>query len=174
MKERCSYPMVRTTSRTESGARITVTVEADEEEHESPGWIEEEDEDGCERQLNVLHVDDSDEFVEMAAIYLQRGNDHLNIETETNPVEALERLGDEEFDCVISDCSMPDMEMNGMEMYEEVRSEHPNLSFVFFTGTPISEFPDEIKNHEETGHMQKEIDTTQFSNLAHWITETVE
>lgn len=168
--------MVRTTSRTESGARITVSVEMDEEEHESAEWIakEDEEEDECERNLNVLHVDDSDEFVEMAAIYLQKGNDHLNIETKTDPVEALERLGEEEFDCVVSDCSMPDMEMDGMEMYEEVRSEYPNLSFVFFTGTPISEFPNEITDDEETGHMQKEIDPKQFSNLADWITETVE
>jgi len=168
--------MVRTTSRTEGGARIAVSVETEEEEYEQPGWIAEEGKDESARHLNVLHVDDSEESVEMASIYLQKGNDYLNIETETNPIEALERLGEDEkeFDCIISDCSIPGMEMNGMEMYEELRSEYPNMSFVFFTGTPLSEFPDEIKDDEETGHMQKEIDVAQFSNLAGWITETME
>lgn len=165
-------PMVRKTHQPELETEIRISVEEDGEEIESHEWIGEEDE--VRSEVNVLHVDDSSEFVEMASIYLQKGNDHLNIETETDPVDALERLEEEEFDCVISDCSMPGMEMDGMGMHREIRSEYPNLSFVFFTGTPISEFPDEIVNNEDTGYMQKEIDGAQFSNLADWITETVE
>jgi len=126
-------------------------------------------------EVNVLHVDDSAEFVEMAAMYLRKNNDSLNVETETDPVEALERLeGDESFDCVISDCSMPGMEMDGMELRAEVRERYPDLSFVFFTSTPLSEFSPEVVADGSTGHTQKGIDVKQFSNLAGWITETVE
>lgn len=126
-----------------------------------------------EVEVDVLHVDDSAEFVEMASTYLQKGNDRLNVETETDPVEALGLINEGDFDCVISDCSMPETEMDGIELCEAVRSEHPDLPFVFFTGTPASEFPRRVIADEDTGHMMKEIDVTQFSKMANWITETV-
>lgn len=124
-------------------------------------------------EVDVLHVDDSAEFVEMASTYLQKGNDRLNAKTETDPVEALGAINEGDFDCVVSDCSMPEAEMDGIGLWEAVRSEHPDLPFVFFTGTPASEFPRRVMADEDTGHMVKEIDVTQFSKMANWITETV-
>jgi len=134
----------------------------------------EKEETSEEKEINVLHVDDSSEFVEMAAIYLEKNNEKLNVETEVDPVEALKRIQEEEYDCIISDCSMPGMKMDGMELRSAVRENFPEVPFVFFTGTPISEFPNETMSDEETGHMRKEVDSKQFSNLASWISETVE
>ena len=123
--------------------------------------------------IKVLHVDDSSEFVEMAAVYLQKADESLEVDTETDPANALETLEIEDFDCVISDCSMPGMAMDGVGLHEEVRKENPTLPFVFFTGTSVSEFPNKAVNDGATGHVRKEIDLTQFSNLASWITDAV-
>ncbi|MDZ7689368.1 MAG: response regulator [Halobacteriales archaeon] len=129
-----------------------------------------EKEDG---KISVLHVDDSSEFVEIASTYLSKTESRLDIETETDPVDALERLEEDEFDCVISDCSMPGMAMDGVGLHEAVREENPTLPFVFFTGTSRQEFPNTAVNDGVTGHVRKEIDLKQFSNLAGWITDAV-
>ena len=141
------------------------------EEHE--GELTGEPDDVNFGKINVLHVDDSSEFCELAATYLRKADESLEVDTETDPANALDSLEVEDFDCVISDCSMPGMEMDGIGLHDEVRKENPNLPFVFFTGTSRSEFPEEAVEDGATGHVRKEIDLKQFSNLATWITEAV-
>jgi len=134
------------------------------------------DEDGGKPSdvVRVLHIDDSPDFVEMASTFLRKNNDEFEIETRVDPAEVPERLEQKEFDCVVSDCSMPDMEMDGIELHEKVRSEHPDLPYIFFTGTSKSEFPEEAVEDEATTHMEKEIDPRQFSDLATRIEEVAE
>lgn len=117
-------------------------------------------------RVKVLHIDDSPEFVEMAATFLQKNNESFDIVSETDPTEVPGLIEENDFDCVVSDCSMPDMEMDGIELHAEVRKNHPDLPYIFFTGTSRSEFPDEAVSDEATVHMEKEIDPRQFSDLA--------
>jgi CheY-like chemotaxis protein len=116
--------------------------------------------------VRILHIDDSPDFVEMASTFLRKNNDEFEIETRVDPAEVPERLEQKEFDCVVSDCSMPDMEMDGIELHEKVRSDHPDLPYIFFTGTSKSDFPEEAVEDEATTHMEKDIDPRQFSDLA--------
>lgn len=125
------------------------------------------------RSIRVLHVDDSPEFVEMASTFLRKESDVIDVETRTVPAEGIHALQNEDFDCVISDCTMPDMDMDGVEFRSEVRSEFPDLPFVFFTGSPVSEFPDEVVSDKATAHMRKEIDIEQFTNLSQLVKEVV-
>ena len=162
--------MNRTDRQTEAGDEIACSKEGGGDPDEKQAM---RDKNGGTEGIYVLHVDDSAEFVEVASTYLQKSNDSLKIETATDPVEALRLVDEEDFDCIISDCSMPDTEMDGIDLCEAVRSEHPDLPFVFFTGTPFSEFPRRVMANEDTGHMTKEINVTQFSKMANWITETV-
>lgn len=124
----------------------------------------------CGVRVKVLHIDDSPEFVEMAATFLQKNNDSFDVVSVTDPTEVPPILEEDDFDCVVSDCGMPDMAMDGIELHSEVRSEHPDIPYIFFTGTSRSEFPDEAVSDEATAHMEKEIDPRQFSNLASRIT----
>jgi DNA-binding NtrC family response regulator len=116
--------------------------------------------------VRILHIDDSPDFVEMASTFLRKNNENFEIETRVDPAEVPGRLEEEDFDCVVSDCSMPDMELDGIELHEKVRSEHPDLPYVFFTGTSKSQFPEEAVENENTTHMEKEIDPRRFSDLA--------
>lgn len=145
---------------------------AEEDREESEEISAEGEGKGGPDDVKILHVDDSSEFVEKASAHLRKVDGSLDIETEPDPVGALERLRGEDFDCVICDRSMPDTGMEGMWLCEEVRSEHPGLAFVFSTGISLSEFPEEITTDENT-HMRKETGVAQHSNLASWITETV-
>ncbi len=130
----------------------------------------ENDDSGGDR-VRVLHIDDSPEFVEMASTFLRKNSEKLDIEAYVDPTEVPERLAEKEFDCVVSDCGMPDMEMDGIELHEVVRDDHPDIPYIFFTGTSRSEFPDEAVSHEATTHMEKEIDPRQFADLASLIEE---
>jgi DNA-binding NtrC family response regulator len=121
--------------------------------------------------IRILHIDDSPDFVEMASTFLRKNNEEFEIETRVDPTEVPGRLEEDDFDCVVSDCSMPDMEMDGIELHEKVRSDHPDLPYIFFTGTSKSDFPEEAVENESTTHMEKEIDPRQFSDLAIRIEE---
>ena len=126
------------------------------------------------RKLKILHIDDSPEFVEMASTYLRKNSEKLDIETQIDPTKVPGRLEEEDFDCVVSDCSMPDMEMDGVELHEKVRGDHPDLPYIFFTGTSREEFPEEAVAYDATTHMEKEIDPRQFADLAIRIEEVTE
>ena len=58
-------------------------------------------------EIQVLHVDDEPDFADMAATFLEREDDRFSIETATDADEGLERLGENEYDCVVSDYDMP-------------------------------------------------------------------
>jgi len=127
-----------------------------------------------DRRIKVLHIDDSPEFVEMASAFLRKNSERLDIETRTDPTEVPGRLDEEEFDCVVSDCGMPDMEMDGVELHEKVREEHPDIPYIFFTGTSRSEFPEAAVAYDATTHMEKDIDPRQFADLTTRIEEVTE
>ncbi|HEY6227009.1 MAG TPA: response regulator [Verrucomicrobiae bacterium] len=80
----------------------------------------------------VLIVDDQKEVAEFLAQMLQLIG--YEVSTESNPLTALERLENENFDLVISDFKMP--ELGGFEFYQAVISLRPSLGarFVFLTG----------------------------------------
>lgn len=126
-----------------------------------------------DRKIKILHIDDSPEFVEMASTFLRKNSERLDIETRTDPTEVPGRLEAEDFDCVVSDRSMPDMEMDGVELHEKVRGDYPDLPYIFFTGTSRSEFPEEAVAYDATIHMEKEIDPRRFADLSIRIEEVV-
>src|ERR1051325_3455930 len=80
----------------------------------------------------VLIVDDQKEVAEFLAQILQLIG--YEVSTESNPLTALERLENENFDLVISDFKMP--ELGGFEFYQAVIFLRPSLGarFVFLTG----------------------------------------
>ena len=80
----------------------------------------------------VFIVDDQKEVAEFLAQMLQLIG--YDVSMESNPLTALERLEDENFDLIVSDFKMP--ELGGFEFYQAVISLRPSLGarFVFLTG----------------------------------------
>lgn len=56
----------------------------------------------------------------------------LQLTTESDPQRALERLRDEEFDLVIADCRMP--QLDGVQLLTEVRKRHPRTVRLMLIG----------------------------------------
>ncbi|WP_276250957.1 hybrid sensor histidine kinase/response regulator [Haloarcula rara] len=85
----------------------------------------------AEGTIRTLVVDDSEFFADMTAETLTQEHDMDAVSVHSGTAAA-ERLAEEEFDCVVSDYEMP--EMDGLELLSTVRSEDPSLPFILLTG----------------------------------------
>jgi CheY-like chemotaxis protein len=83
-----------------------------------------------DRSLRVLVVDDQEIICELIAEYL-REDGHVPV-TASNGMEALERYRESEFDLVITDQSMP--ELNGGQLARALKDQTPGLPIILLTG----------------------------------------
>ncbi|MFB6069142.1 MAG: PAS domain S-box protein [Halobacterium sp.] len=122
--------------------------------------------------IRVLHVEDDPDFASLAATYLEREDDRFDVTTEHDPRDALDRLADERFDCVVSDYDLP--EMDGIEFLEAVREDYPDLPFVLFTGKGSEEVASDAISAGATDYLQKGTGTDQYTVLANRVLNAVE
>lgn len=122
--------------------------------------------------VNILHVDDDEPFRELTAEALQRERDEFDIISVSSASEALERLTDEEVDCIVSDYDMP--EMDGIEFLTAVRERYPELPFVLFTGKGSETVASEAFSTGATDYVQKSTSTSVYTVLAKSIENAVE
>ncbi|MFC6974833.1 PAS domain S-box protein [Halomicroarcula sp. GCM10025709] len=122
--------------------------------------------------VHVLHVDDEPDFADVVADFLEHEDNRLAVETATSASEGLDRLADEDFDCIISDYDMP--EQNGIEFLETVREMAPELPFILFTGKGSEEVAGDAISAGVTDYLQKERGTDQYAVLANRVRNAVE
>ncbi len=122
--------------------------------------------------VRVLHVDDSPEILELTSTFLERINDDFEVVTTTTVVEALDLLGEREFDCVISDYQMP--RTNGLEFLEIARDRYPDLPFVLFTGKGSEEIAGEAIAAGVTDYMQKGGGADRYEVLSNRVENAVD
>ena len=78
----------------------------------------------------ILVVDDEQETCDLLQMVLER--EGYKVTTSTSAQHALELVGTEDFDLVLTDLSMP--EMGGLELCERVLGTRPNVPVVVITG----------------------------------------
>ena len=106
-----------------------------------------------QRGVSVLHVDDDPAVLDLTSAFLDRELGAVSVATETSPEGALSRLESERFDCVVSDYDMPGMD--GLELFEAIREDHPLVPFVLYTGKGSEEIASQAVNAGVTGYFQK-------------------
>ncbi|MEW6218162.1 MAG: response regulator [Thermodesulfobacteriota bacterium] len=82
------------------------------------------------QQTHVLIVDDEPDILDALRCYLEVAGDY-RISTESDPLRALELLGRERVDVVLSDINMPGM--SGIELLRRIKTEQPLLQVVMMT-----------------------------------------
>ena len=122
--------------------------------------------------IRILHVDDEPSFADLTTAHLEREYDQFSVEMATGASEALERLAEDEFDCVVSDYSMPGR--NGIDFLEDVRRSHPELPFILFTGKGSEEVASEAISAGVTDYLQKQPGSEQYAILANRIRNSVD
>lgn len=124
------------------------------------------------RPIRVLHVDDEPDFAQMAAEFLERQDERVDVKTETNANAALGRLREGDVHCVVSDYDMPGQ--TGVEFLEAVREEFPDLPFILYTGKGSEEVAGDAIAAGVTEYLQKETGTGHYEVLFNRIENAVD
>ena len=126
-------------------------------------------------EITVLHVDDDPAFGELVATYLERegGETGLDVVTVSDATAALDELerGRGEIDCVVSDYEMPGTD--GLDLLGAVRSEWPDLPFVFLTGKGSEEVARDAFREGATDYVQKQSGADHYAVVANRIVNAV-
>lgn len=121
-------------------------------------------------RITVLFVDDEDAVLRSISRILARTD--LDVLTTTHPADALEQLAATRVDVIVSDIDMP--EMNGLQLLERVRREHPRVLRMLLTGAAtVDRALHAINEGEVVRFFRKPFDVEVFrrsmSALAHRI-----
>ena len=123
-------------------------------------------------RIRLLHVDDNPEITELTETFLERAGGQFDVRTARDVDEALERMADRSFDCIVSDYDMPGQ--TGIELLEAVRERDSELPFILYTGKGSEEVASEAISAGVTDYLQKGTGTDQYDLLANRIQNAVE
>ena len=124
-----------------------------------------------EDSIRVLHVDDEQDFLLIAAEMLNSFDPNLQIESTTSPKEALEMIKNDGYDCVISDYKMP--EMDGIQFAMRLRDES-NAPLILYTGQGSEEVAEAAFAAGIDDYIRKEMEPAHYQVLARRIQTAVE
>jgi len=125
-----------------------------------------------DQPIRVLHVDDEPDLAELAATYVSREDERIEVVTAAGPDAGERTIEADTIDCVVSDYDMPGR--NGIEFLEAVRETDPTLPFILYTGNGSEEVASEAISAGVTDYLQKETGTDQYTVLANRIVNAVE
>lgn len=108
-----------------------------------------------------LLVVDDDVFVTASFSRILSAAGH-QVETANGARLALEKIATNDFDAVISDISMP--EMDGMQLLERLKNEHADLPVVIVTGRPTIQTAIDALEHGAARYLKKPVDATSLRN----------
>jgi len=119
----------------------------------------------------ILYVDDDPVLLELGKLFLERSKNFI-VDTAVSTAEAITKLQSRNYDGIISDYQMPDMD--GIAFLKYVRTHHECLPFILFTGRGREEVVIDALNNGADFYIQKGGDpTSQFAELKHRVTVAV-
>ncbi len=112
----------------------------------------------------MLLIDDDEDFVELAVRFLREGCIDA-VDGVNSGKEALARLEENEYDVIMCDYRMP--EMDGIELLKEIRSRGVHVPFVMMTGVGMDDAVVEAFGAGADLHVEKSGDMrAQFAELS--------
>ncbi len=119
----------------------------------------------------ALYIDDEPALLNIGKAFLERGGE-FQVDTAESAAEALQAIAAREYDAIISDYQMP--EMDGIKLLKVVRQSGNEIPFILFTGRGREEVVIEALNEGADFYLQKGGDPmAQFAELAHKVRQAV-
>jgi DNA-binding NtrC family response regulator len=103
--------------------------------------------------IRILIVDDDEAIRELLKDFFQGLG--YEMATAVNGSEALTMISQQDFDCILSDYVMPDM--NGLELLEQLRKQKKNIPFLMITGYPTIETAVEVMKRGAYDYITKPL-----------------
>lgn len=122
--------------------------------------------------LRILHVDDSQEDLELTKMQLRRQRDDLDIDWALSAQEALKAIENKKYDCVLSDYQMPGMD--GLEFLTALRDHGDDIPFIFLTGQGNEDVAAEALRVGSDDYYTKEVGFAHYQRLLNSIRRVVE
>ena len=120
-------------------------------------------------RIKVLHVDDDPNICKVTKMYLERLDQHIQVDFFTNPLDIIDLFM--EYDCVISDFKMP--RLNGIELSKKIR-ESSNIPIILYTGQGSEEVAESAFSIGVNDYVRKDLHHTHFNLLINRIKQTVQ
>lgn len=118
-------------------------------------------------KTRVLLVDDEEPFLEITKFFLERERD-IVVDTAVTVRTALDKLSTGEYNAVISDFQMPDMD--GIEFLKIMRAQGRDIVFILLTGRGREDVAIQALNNGADFYLQKGGDAkVQFAELANML-----
>jgi len=106
------------------------------------------------RTVRVLLVDDDEATVELSTRFLERELTDVSVTGLTDPVMVAEHVREREYDCIVSDYDMPDL--NGLDLLAALREDGCQVPFVLFTGKGNEEIASQAISAGVDEYLQKD------------------
>ncbi|MFW9997619.1 MAG: response regulator [Candidatus Odinarchaeota archaeon] len=121
-------------------------------------------------KISILHIDDEEDFLDMAKTYLEYLNEKMSVDTVSSPRKALQILESRMYDFIVSDQCMPGM--TGLELKEELQERGINIPFLLLSGTRKDEINSKASELGVVSYLRKNVDPeTLFRHLSSIISE---
>ncbi|MEF8874869.1 MAG: PAS domain S-box protein, partial [Candidatus Thermoplasmatota archaeon] len=124
--------------------------------------------------IKTLFVDDEKSLLDQTEIFLEKRDEEIEVLTASSAERALEMMEEEDFDVIVSDYQMPDID--GLEFLEETREERgDDIPFIMFTGKGREKVAMKALNLGADRYIQKGGDPkSQYGVLARTIKQEYE
>jgi PAS domain S-box-containing protein len=120
----------------------------------------------------VLYVDDEEALLEVTKIFMERSGS-MSLDTALTATDAIPLLKNRQYDAIIADYQMPDMD--GIAFLKYIRSHYGDLPFILFTGKGREEVVIEALNNGANFYLQKGGEPrSQFAELEHKVRLAIE
>jgi DNA-binding NtrC family response regulator len=123
-------------------------------------------------EIDVIVVDEDEDILDLTETFLERESDQISVTTEKHPPTAAERIENGDFDCVVSDLRMP--EMDGIELSQHLSEQCSDLPFFLFTAADTDDIAAKSGSGDLTGIVQKGTGTDHYTDLAAQIETAVD
>ena len=123
-------------------------------------------------EIDLLAVDDQQDILELSQIFLEQHSENINVDTTTNPEEAITQIFEQPYDAVLSDYDMP--QMTGVELLQQVRQKDQDLPFILYTGKGTEEIAQEAIEAGVTDYQQKEPGSDVYKVITNKIETAVQ
>lgn len=122
-------------------------------------------------RVTVLVIDDDPDFVKLVADELERSDEMFAIETASGGEAGLSTIKERPPDCIVSDYNMPGMD--GIELLEIVREDHPERPYILYTGEGSENVASRAFTAGATDYLRKDAGSEHYNHLSTVIRSAV-
>jgi PAS domain S-box-containing protein len=128
-------------------------------------------EERLKEKIKLLLIDNDPQFLDLTVRSLEKEDSNIEIEKCETPKKALKLLEEEDFDGILSDYDMP--EMDGLELLKRVRLRWPDMPFIMVTGAGDEEVASEAMRLGVDDYFKKKGITDELSIIVNRIENVI-